>query len=181
MGLFQRDPIAPLLKESGRWVIVSKEGSDYRIRNKDRRQSVYIYVVRRPGAYSTLFQAHFPVQFSLTHEPKGLFARVLLRNLNLMYGAAWSMYIGGSAEACLTLIARVPNAVLSATRLDVTCEEIVEEMIAFHRELHDKVSYEAELPYGYGNRKPLVTERNIESERFIAVPKPPMRYQLPGK
>ena len=56
-----------------------------------------------------LFQTWLPIRFSLEHEPKGLFARVLLRNGNL-HLSSWSMAIGGSCEACLTLVTNLPRA-----------------------------------------------------------------------
>ena len=180
MGLFQRDLIPRLCKESGRWMVVSKEASDYRVRNNDGRRPVNITITQRPGVSTAMFQAFFPVRFSLEREPKGLFGRILLRNFEMKHGAAWSMYIGQSAEACLTLVAKVPIAALDAGRLNVTCDEIVNEMNAFQQELHDKYRYEAGLPAGsYGNGLPSVAEPYFEPERQTTLVQPPKRYQLP--
>jgi hypothetical protein len=111
MQLFRREMIPRLCEESGRWVVISSEAGDYRVRNADGRATVYINVYQRPGTCDTLFQANFPIRFSLEREPAGLFARVLMRNFSLKF-SSWMMYIGESCEACLILAGRVPTVAL---------------------------------------------------------------------
>ena len=182
MGWFTRELIPQLCREGGnRWVVISKEPGSYRLRNNDGRRPVYITVSQRAGTTTVLFQAFFPVRFSLEREPRGLFARVLMRNFNLGR-VAWSMYIGESSEACLTLWTNVPKNSLDATLLHVVCNEMAQEIRELQDELHEKFRYGPEPSGGnHDNVLASATERYFASVRETLLPQPPMRYRLPGK
>jgi hypothetical protein len=145
MQYYQQEMVPRLCAESRRWVVVSAEAGSYKVRNNDGRRSVHITVSQRPGATCTLFQAFFGIRFSLEREPRGLFARVLLRNFQLKF-AAWGMYIGESCEACLYLSTLVPTAGLHAMLFTAICEEILTEMNSLEDELHSKFTYNPGSP-----------------------------------
>jgi hypothetical protein len=175
MRIFRRDLIPRFCRESGRWVVVEREVDNYRLRNNDMRSHVYITVFQRPGAAFVLFQSWFSVRFSLEHEPRGLFARVLLRNFDLQH-AGWSMFIGESCEACLLLSASVPRMSLDAGLLHFICDEILTEVNGLQHELHEKFRYSVERHDG-GNGKPSAAEQYFGSG--VENVTHSMRYQLP--
>ena len=89
------------------WVFVSREVDLYRVRSGDHRSNVYVDIRHSERFSSVVFQSWFPIRFSLEKPPAGLFARVLLRSLELRW-ASWQLSIGQSAEACLCVCARLP-------------------------------------------------------------------------
>jgi hypothetical protein len=133
------DLIAQLCEQTG-WVLVGREADKHRVRTNDGRPPAYIDVNCSAQKVNVVFQTWFQVQFSLEREPKGLFARVLMRNLELCW-SHWALSLGGSCEACLTLSASVPTASLSAPLFVDICDEMTREMNAFRQELHDKFRY----------------------------------------
>jgi hypothetical protein len=172
MQLYRHEMIPRLCEESRRWVVVLSEASEYQVRNDDERRAVYITVSQRPGLLHTHFQAHFRIRFSLEREPPGLFARVLMRNFALGL-SAWSMYIGGSCEACLTIWAKCATSALTTAMFNTICDEMVEEFNGLENELHEKFRYggiTAEYP----------VEPRHEAARCDSLPQPPMRYRVPG-
>lgn len=136
------DVIERLCQATG-MVLVSREADRYQVRNSDHTRRQYIDIVYAESFASVLFQTWLPIKFSLEHEPKGLFARVLLRNLDLRW-SCWAMTIGGSCEACLTLVTHLPHAALNAELFATVCREMVGEVNGFHQELRDKFRYEAD-------------------------------------
>jgi hypothetical protein len=170
------DLIERLCRETG-VVFVSREADRYEVRNGDHASTRYISVWYSDRFTNVMFQSWFPIQFSLEQEPKGLFARVLLRNGQLHW-SGWSMAIGGSCEACLTLVANVPPSALDAHLFASVCGEMVAEINAFHQELHDKFRYAA------GGR--MVDASPCEIRDMLdnvqvreSLPNGPVRYRLP--
>jgi hypothetical protein len=128
------DPVEALCRRTGT-LILRREGGEYWVRPPcaTRGQSIRLGA----GGGNVLFQHHLGVEFPLDREPPGLFARLLLRNLDLSW-TAWSMTIAGRCDAHLSVSARIPIAGLDAALFDAVCREIVGEVEGFHRELHDK-------------------------------------------
>ena len=135
------DLIDKLCRESGRWMVVSREADDCRVRAVGDPKSVQ-YIDIRDGEHcrDILLQTWFSVLFPLENPPSGLFGRLLLRNFALKY-AAWSIQIAGSCEAGLCCSARLPKAGLCASLFDFACRELVNEINDFHQELRDKFRY----------------------------------------
>ena len=150
-------PIDRLAQAAG-FVVVSKEADKQRVRANDGRSAVYIDVGNSGEFKNVLFQSWFSVRFSLEREPQGLFGRVLIRNLDVCW-SKWAISLGGSCEACLTLSASVPPAALDARLFADICNEITDEMNAFHRELHEKFRYSAE-PLGMPDPPPRMPTRD---------------------
>lgn len=170
------DVIERLCQQTG-MVLVSREADCYQVRNGDHTSKRYIDVTYSERVANVLFQTWLPIRFSLEHEPKGLFARVLLRNGNL-HLSSWSMAIGGSCEACLTLVTDMPRAALNAELFSKACWEMVREVNGFQQELHDKFSYEA------GGRvvdAPLAGHRDTLDRVQVreTLPNGAVRYRLP--
>ncbi len=138
----EEELIPRLCRESGRWLVVRREGDCHIVQATDHRAVKEITVRDCTNSYTVLFQAWFPVRFPLDNPPSGLFGRVLMRNLDL-YFSGWAVSIGGSCEACLTLAALVPRQALDARLFDNVCREVRDELIGFHQELHAKFLYAA--------------------------------------
>lgn len=132
------DLIDRLCRESGRWMVVSREEDDYRVRAVGDYRAVQ-YVGIRCGAafHDVVFQSWFSVRFPLDNPPSGLFGRLLMRNFMLKQ-AAWALQIEGSCEAGLCCCARVPKSALVPCLFDIVCRELVNEIDDFHQELRDK-------------------------------------------
>lgn len=171
----RQDELIPrLCHESGRWLMVRREGDRYIVQARDHRAVHEISVRDNGNTYTVLFQGWFPVRFSLDNPPSGLFARLLLRNMELHF-SAWAIAIGGSCEACPTVAALVPRRSLDAALFNTVCHEIRDELIAFHNELHAKFRYDAPPyspapPVGGGGGSGQAEVRFIEPEPSTALP-----------
>ena len=140
-----RDPqdrlIETLCRESGRWMVASREAGEYSVRAIDDRTCVrYIQLRASPAFASVVFQLFFPVRFSLQNPPSGLFGRLLVRNFKLFY-AAWAMDVVGSCEAGIQLGARLPRQGIDARLFDAVCRELVDEADDFNNELREKLRF----------------------------------------
>lgn len=131
--------IERLCREIG-WLFVGQEGDHYRVRTADRQSSVYLDVKYSEHTVNTLIASWFPIRFSLERPPAGLFARLLLRSIELRW-SSWQMSIGGSSEACLCVSATLPTGSLKASLFHIVCKEVADEIRAFHLELHNKFAY----------------------------------------
>ena len=134
------DLVSRLCRETG-FVLTGREADHYQVRSGDHYPPVYIelrYSERRPNV---MFQAWFPVRFSLEKPPAGLFARVLLRNTSMTW-AAWGMSIGQSCEACLYVSAASPQRAIDSRVFNAICQEITGEVREFRQELHEKFAYD---------------------------------------
>lgn len=123
------------------WVLADRVGDHYRVRSGDSRSPVTIEVRYTERQVNVVFQSFFAVRFSLEKPPAGLFARVLLRSTSLKW-ASWGMSIGESCEACLYVSASIPSSSADARVFNAICQEIANEIRAFHQELHDKFAYD---------------------------------------
>jgi hypothetical protein len=188
--------IPRLCRESGRWLVIGQQADLYRVRANDHKPIVEIDIRCPGGGPAVLFQAWFPVRFRLDNPPSGLFARLLLRNIDRGF-AKWSMVIGQSCEACLTISGLVPLRALVASLLDCVCGEIRDEILGFQAELHEKFSYFVPPPAqgtpAYGTAG-AVTEIEYAEPAMPAPPAllpaeeawrmiqetGPRRYRLPG-
>jgi hypothetical protein len=132
--------IQQLCRKTG-WGLLGQEAGRYQVRSRGTHSPVSIEVCYSERQVNVLFQAWFPIRFSLEKRPSGLFARVLLRN-HPLHWSSWQMSIGGSCEACLYLIASVPRTALDAGLFQEVCTEIANELRDFHQELHDKFLYD---------------------------------------
>lgn len=138
-GLPQYDLIERLCRESG-WVLASREADFYQVRPGDHRAIQYVEIRYGERFAQVLFQSFFPIRFSLQQPPTGLSERLLMRNRNLHW-SSWTAVIGGSCEQVLYVGASIPAAGLNAWLFGQVCGEMVNEIHAFHQELHEKYRY----------------------------------------
>ena len=134
------DLVERLCEESGKWLIASRLGDRYSVVNADRMTQRFIDVRTCEEMAFVKFTAEFPVRFSLDREPRGLFARVLMRCIPLHF-ANWRLDIGESCEAVLYLFASQPRAAMDARLFNAICQEMVQELRDFHTELVEKFRY----------------------------------------
>ena len=150
MSLFRRkDLIESLCQRSGWWV-AGRERDRYLVRCGNHTTVHYIDVRHGDGMSTVRFQAAFPVRFPLDHEPAGLFARLLMRNIALRY-VSWHMDIQESCEGLIYLSGQWPVVDLPPQRFNAICRELTEEIAGFHEELRDKFRY-ASPRQEYGTR-----------------------------
>lgn len=189
MGLFRRDNlITRLCRESGRWLLIGREGELYWVRADGCGRLQEIFIRYREHAASVAFQSRFPVRFPLDGPPSGLYARLLMRNFQRVF-TSWAMDIGESCEAVLRVVARVPTVALDAPLFDEVCREMVDEIADFHQELRDKFRGVMD---GHGGGPAVPDVRYIEPDmpglpsadaawRMIRDQGGPVRYRLPGR
>lgn len=122
------------------WLLVGREGDDYRIRSDDHRMHVYVTVRYSPRFANVLFQAVFPVQFPLEGAASGVFARITMRNRRLAW-CAWHTQIGGRCEAWPGLASSMPFRGVDGPLFAKVCEEMAGELRSFYQELHDRFAY----------------------------------------
>ncbi len=149
------NPTVPgLCRQTGRWICVDRDGFHYRIANNDERPRRTIVARSAPQFSSFQFTIRLSVRLSLKDEPKGLFAKTLLRNGGLVH-AAWNMAIEGSCEAQLYLFANIQAKAMATAVFHAVCSEMYREIMSFEQELRDKLLYEVGSPIRPG--------RNVES------------------
>jgi hypothetical protein len=156
------DLVSRLCRDTG-FVLTGREADRYQVRSGDHSPPVYIelrYSERRPNV---IFQAWFPVRFSLEKPPTGLFGRVLLRNTSMTW-AAWGMSIGQSCEACLYVTAASPRRAMDSRVFNAICQEMTGEIRAFHEELHSKFAYDL------GDVVPEAMPRNVRGGVPMVMP-----------
>jgi hypothetical protein len=134
------DLVSRLCRETG-FSLTGREADHYQVRLMDHRSPVFIEVRYSDRSPNAMFQAWFPVRFSLEKPPAGLFARVLLRNTSMTW-SAWGMSIGQSCEACLYVSASIPQQAMDARVFNGVCQEIAQEIRGFREELQSKFSYD---------------------------------------
>lgn len=122
------------------WLLVGREGDDYRIRSDDHRMHVYVTVSYSPRFANVLFQAVFPVRFPLEAAASGVFARITMRNQRLAW-CAWHTQIGGRCEAWPGLASSMPFRGVDGPLFAKVCEEMAGELRSFYQELHDRFAY----------------------------------------
>jgi hypothetical protein len=176
---FAREDLIEHLCGQTRTLIISREGTDYWVRPPcaARTQSIRVGV----GGSDVLFQQHFCVKFPLDRETPGLFARLMLRNFDLHYGA-WSMHIAGQCDGNLSVAARIPIAGLDVTVFESVCRELIDEIERFGQELHDKFKWGVGPAVGgQASVRQSVPEVVYVQPVQQVLPHEPMRYRLPGK
>jgi hypothetical protein len=134
------DAIEHLCRDAG-WVVTGREVDRYEVRSADHRKNVYIELRYNERYPNIVFQSWFGIRFSMEKPPAGLFARVLLRSTSLCW-ASWSLHLGQSCEACLTVRASLPKSAMNAGLFRDVCEEIADEIRGFRQELHEKFAYD---------------------------------------
>src|SRR5689334_14420467 len=107
MTLFKRQPSIPQLCRNSRWLVVSRHDFHYSVANNDDRPRREMCVRAGKQFWDVQFSLEFPIRFPMNPEPPGLFARILIRNVGLVY-SAWNMDIRDSCEAQLYLFAQMP-------------------------------------------------------------------------
>lgn len=138
MNLFRRnDLIRKLCKGTGRWIVIGQEGDVYDLRSNDASRVRHACVRWRADVQFIMFQAYLPLRFPLDRTPSGLFARMLLRNMDVSF-AHWHMDLRGSAEAVAYLAGQWPLAGMTPKFFDAVCREMTDEVHAFHQELREK-------------------------------------------
>lgn len=190
------DLIHRLCRESGRWRLVEREGDRYHVVADDGSPLQPIWLRYRQGRSESIpLQSRFPVRFPLDNPPSGLFGRLLMRNFTLVH-AYWAVNLGESCEALLWVLARVSVAGLDAKLFDMVCREMRDEIVAFHRELKDKLRYSVSgmMPDDGGDARtmemryaesvepapPPALPSAEEAWRMIQEQGGPRRYRLPG-
>jgi hypothetical protein len=143
------DLIERLCVESG-WLLTGRQADLYQVRPCDPRAIHYVDIRYKEPYPNVVFQCWFPIRFPL-QQPSGLSERLLMRNKNLHW-SSWTMTIGQSCEACLYVGASIPPSSLNAWLFGNVCQELVNEVRAFHQELHDRFRYSlggdaVEAPY----------------------------------
>ncbi len=146
MGLLSVTVSVPALcRQAGKWLCLEEHGFHYAIVNNDERPRRTIISRGAPQFSSFQFTARLSVRFSLKDEPRGLFAKILLRNSGLVY-SAWNMAIEGSCEAQLYLFANVPPRAMDVAVFHAICSEMYAEISSVEQELKDRLFYEVGRP-----------------------------------
>jgi hypothetical protein len=122
------------------WQINSRDGDWYTVTPTDSRRTHRIHVRHSPKLVVVNFSASFGMRFSLAEEPRGLFARILMRSHDLGF-ASWHMDIQKSCEAQPYLFARWPASAMTPRVFDAVCNEMHQELDAFAYELRSKFQY----------------------------------------
>src|SRR5262245_54190610 len=94
-----RDPIAELARQTGQWAVVRRqEPGLYWLRTTSGGRPYEVSVRHPRGGRFTRFQTWLPVGFPLDRTPNGLFARLMMRSWDLVWGA-WVVNILEACEA----------------------------------------------------------------------------------
>jgi hypothetical protein len=143
MALLPRRAVNPIIeacRATGDWQIMARRGDWWTVANTDDGRQHDIAVRYSEKLVVVKFLCHFPIRFSLEHEPKGLFARLLMRNHDLHY-AFWVMQIGDSCEGQPYLFAQWPLSALTTAVFNAICKEMYNEIEAFGRELRGSFKF----------------------------------------
>jgi hypothetical protein len=143
MNLLPRPALTPILeacRTTGDWLITGRSGDWVYVATRQDRRQHEIGVRCSERLVAAKFSCRFPTRFSLQHEPKGLFARMLMRNHDLHY-AYWVVHITDSCEAQPYLFAQWPVSALTTAVFNAICKEMHNEVEAFAYELRSRFQY----------------------------------------
>lgn len=164
-GFGKRDPIPVLCRRSG-WMVVQRQADRYWVRSCTDSAGATLRLSNGSGRHYICFHGDFPVRFSLERPPSGLFARLLMRNLDLLV-SGWCLNIHASCEAQLYLMAQLPVAGMTPELFGTVCQEIAGELDGFHQELREK------FKYGLGGiAPPAAPAAAADDIRFIETTRP---------
>ena len=139
-ALFKRKTLVEQLAKQAGWPISSHCGGHYTVLSADQGPARQVNVRYMESTGFLRFYADFPIRFSTERTPDGLYARVLLRSSSLGK-CHWLLDIDYSCEAQPYLFAQWPAAVVTPKFFNAVCQEMVNELRAFHQELRDKFAY----------------------------------------
>jgi hypothetical protein len=178
----RKDLVKTFCRKNGNWLIIGREGDRYELCSNDHRAVRYLTVRHQPKIHYIKFSSALPLQFPLDRTPSGLFARMLLRNLELHY-CHWNMDLGGSYEARPFLCAQWPVLGMTKTFFESVCREMTEESHGFLQELRDKFQGAGTPAGGYQGaaapQAPDVRYREPDPDIRFADPGPVIRHTGP--